>query len=68
MSRPAADRRPNSAPSSEGSRLKRFVEIERTRGEEGSHPATRVLHERAAARDDGTKVREYARIERGRTA
>ncbi|WP_413874238.1 hypothetical protein [Albidovulum sp.] len=63
MSRPAADRRT----SSEGSRLKRFVEIERTRGEEGSHPATRALHERAAARDDSTKVREYARIERGRT-
>ncbi len=64
MSRPAADRRP----SFEGNRLKRFVEIERTRGEEGSHPATRALHERPAERDDGTKVREYARIERGRTA
>jgi hypothetical protein len=64
MSRPAADRRT----SSEGSRLKRFVEIERALGEEGSHPATRALHEHAAARDDGTKVREYARIERGRTA
>jgi len=64
MSRPAADRRT----SSEGSRLKRFVEIERTQGSEGSHPAAGALHERPAERDDGTKVREYARIERGRTA
>ncbi|KAB2886979.1 MAG: hypothetical protein F9K34_00055 [Albidovulum sp.] len=64
MSRPAADRRT----SSEGSRLKRFIEIEKAQGAEGSHPAARALHERAAERDDGTKVREYARIERGRTA
>lgn len=64
MSRPAADRRASSG----GSRLRRFIEIEKTQGAEGSHPAARALHERPAERDDGAKVREYARIERGRTA
>lgn len=64
MSRPAADRRTSSG----GSRLKRFIEIERTQGTEGRHPAARALHERKANRDEGTKVREYARIERGWTA
>lgn len=64
MSRSSAK---GSAPSGE-SRLRRFVEIEKTHGAEGSHPAARALHERAANRDDGAKVREYARIERGREA
>lgn len=64
MGRPAANRK---APSG-GSRLRRFVEIEKAHGAEGSHPATRALHERAPDRDDGAKVREYARIERGREA
>ncbi len=64
MSRPAADHRA----SSEGNRLRRFVEFERVHGAEGSHPSTRALHERSKKRDDGTKVREFARIERGRSA
>lgn len=62
MGRAAADHHA----SAEGNRLKRFVEIERAHGEEGSHPSARALHERAKKRDDGAKVREYARIERGR--
>ena len=63
MTRPAADHRT----SSEGNRLKRFVEIEKIHGAEGSHPSARALHERSKKRDDGAKVREFARIERGRT-
>lgn len=64
MSRHVADRRA----ASEGGRLKHFVEVEKTHGEEGSHPATKALHERPVKRDNAARLREFARIERGRTA
>jgi hypothetical protein len=64
MSRHVADRRKPD----QGGRLKNYVEVERSSGEEGSHPATRALHERPASRSETTRMREYARIERGRTA
>lgn len=63
MSRHVADRRT----SDKGGRLKKFVAVERTLGEEGSHPATRALHERPASRDSALRLREFARIERGHT-
>jgi len=49
-------------------RLRRFVQIDRTEGAEGSHPAARATHERPQTRSDAARVREYTRIERGRTA
>ena len=64
MSRHAADRKAKS----DGGRLKHFVEVEKTHGEEGSHPATKAVHERPVKRDDAARVRQFIRIERGRTA
>lgn len=64
MSRHVADRRK----SDEGGRLKNFVRVEKTMGEEGSHPAARALHERPAERNESARLREFARIERGHTA
>ncbi len=64
MSRHVADRiKPD-----DGGRLKNYVEVERTTGEEGSHRATRSVHERPASRSDTARLREYARIERGEMA
>ncbi|MCV2873992.1 hypothetical protein OEZ71_16980 [Defluviimonas sp. WL0050] len=64
MSRHIVDRRK----SPEGGRLKNFVEVEKTHGEEGSHPAAKALHERPVERNNSAKLREYFRIERGHTA
>lgn len=64
MSKHVADRRKTS----DGGRLKNYVEVEKTHGEEGSHPAVKALHERPAERNKSSKMREYTRIERGRTA
>ncbi|MCA0271243.1 MAG: hypothetical protein LCH69_04150 [Proteobacteria bacterium] len=64
MSRHVADRRKPD----EGGRLKNFVRVEKISGEEGSHPATRALHERPAERTDSARLREFARIDRGHTA
>lgn len=48
-------------------RLKRYTEIERTQGEEGSHPATAALHRRPVDRgEENRRAQHYARIERGR--
>lgn len=64
MSRHIVDHRK----SPEGGRLKHFVELEKSHGEEGSHPASRALHERPVERDTSSKLRQYTRIERGDTA
>ncbi|OYX43975.1 MAG: hypothetical protein B7Z02_07290 [Rhodobacterales bacterium 32-67-9] len=64
MSRHVADRQTTS----DGGRLKHFVEVEKTHGEAGSHPATKAVHERPVKRDDGARLRQFARIERGHTA
>jgi hypothetical protein len=64
MARHIVDHR--SAP--EGGRLKNFIEVEKAQGAEGSHPATKAVHERPAERDDAAKLREYSRIERGVTS
>ncbi|MDB6453914.1 hypothetical protein [Falsirhodobacter sp. 20TX0035] len=54
---------------SDDSRLKRYTEIAKTQGEEGSHPSTVAVHRRPAERGDGTRRTEhFARIERGREA
>ncbi|WP_347311834.1 hypothetical protein [Defluviimonas sp. SAOS-178_SWC] len=52
----------------DNSRLKHFVEVEKTHGAEGTNPAAKKVHERPAERDEGARLREYTRIERGRTA
>lgn len=48
----------------EDTRLKRYTDIEKTSGGEGSSSAAKTVHERPATRS-GARVREYARIERG---
>jgi len=54
---------------SEGGRAKAYAEIERQKGEEGSHPASKALHRRPVERDETDKrVEEYTRIEKGREA
>lgn len=63
MSRHVADRRKPD----QGGRLKNYLDVERSTGEEGSHPSTRMLHERPSGRSAATRLREFARIERGRT-
>ncbi|MEZ5777179.1 MAG: hypothetical protein R3E44_02350 [Paracoccaceae bacterium] len=63
MSRLAVDRR--AAP--EGGRLKHYVEVEKTCGEEGTHPASKALYERPVKRNNAARIREFMRIERGRT-
>lgn len=64
MSRHIVDRRKPS----EGGRLKHYVEVEKTHGEDGSHPAARALHARPVKRDEAAKLRAYFRIERGQSA
>jgi len=64
MSRHVADQRKPD----QGGRLKNYLDVERGAGEEGSHPATRALHERPAGRSEAARMREFARIERGQTA
>lgn len=61
MSRHIVDRRK----SPEGGRLKHYVEVEKTQGEEGSHPAAKELQKRPVERNKAAKLREYLRIERG---
>lgn len=61
MTRHIADRR---APS-EGARARRFVEVERRLGEEGSHPASQALTRRPKDHDNARRVQEFLRIERG---
>ncbi len=61
MSRHIVDRRK----SPEGGRLKHYVEVEKTQGEEGSHPAAKKLQQRPVERNKDAKLREYLRIERG---
>lgn len=54
---------------SEGGRARNYSEIERTKGEEGSHPSARALHRRPADRSESDpRVEEYTRIEKGREA
>ncbi|MCR9150871.1 MAG: hypothetical protein NXH83_11900 [Rhodobacteraceae bacterium] len=53
----------------EGGRTEHFAQVERQSGAAGSHPASRALHRRPAARGAGqSRVAAYARIERGREA
>ncbi len=64
MNRHIADRR---APS-DGTRVSRFLAVERTQGQDGSHPATRTLTRRPKTRDDARRVQEFVRIARGEEA
>lgn len=64
MTKHLADRR---TPSSDG-RLRHFLAVERQMGEDGSHPSSRQLAQRKAIKNDGRRMQEFLRIERGRTA
>jgi hypothetical protein len=48
-----------------GGRQKHFFEAEKTTGEPGSNPATKVVHTRPVAREPGNRVRAFLRIARG---
>ncbi len=61
MSRHLADHRAQS----DGGRLKAYLDIERTGGDESVHPVFRHLHKRPATRDGTTRMEQYVRIERG---
>ncbi len=50
------------------SRLKRFVEIARKSGDEGTHPAARAVTRRPREDASAARVREFTRIERGHEA
>ena len=64
MSKHLADHRA----ASEGGRAKHFTALDKQRGPEGSHPATRQLSARPVARSDGRRMQEFLRIERGEKA
>jgi hypothetical protein len=49
----------------DGTRAERFAEIERQSRAEGSHPAAKTLVRRPRLRDDGRKLGEFVRVERG---
>jgi hypothetical protein len=61
MSRHPLDRQDGASPS----RPERFAEIERKQAAEGSHPATKSVLKRPKDRAEGTRLKEYARVERG---
>ena len=52
----------------EGNRLKRYVDVEKAHGQEGSNPAVKRVMEREAKRKGSTRLKEYTRIERGVSA
>lgn len=54
--------------SSKASRLKHYAGIERTHGEEGEHPAAKAAHRRASETDRKSRMKEFARIDRGKRA
>lgn len=63
MSRHPVDHR--AAP--EGGRVEHYVEIERTSGDEGSHPASKEIAKRPVERPEKSRrTKEYVRIEKGR--
>lgn len=47
-----------------GARAMRYAEVERTRGPEGSHPASRLLHQRPQSRTEGKRTSEIYRAGR----
>ena len=61
MSRHPLDHQDGASPS----RPERFAEIERKRAAEGSHPATKAVLKRPKARTEGTRLKEFSRVERG---
>tara|TARA_R110002096_G_scaffold291969_4_gene486186 strand:- start:3212 stop:3406 length:195 start_codon:yes stop_codon:yes gene_type:complete len=64
MSKHLADHRE----ASDGGRAKNFINLEKQRGAEGSHPATRKVATRPVVRSDARRIQEFLRIERGDTA
>jgi len=60
MSRHIADHRAQS----DGGRLKAYLQIDRTGGDETVHPKVRELHKRPASRKSAARVTQYVRIER----
>jgi hypothetical protein len=61
MSRHPLDRQEAASPSRAG----RFAEIERKSGAEGSHEAAKAAHRQPKARKEGSRLKEFARVERG---
>ena len=61
MSRHALDRHDGASTA----RAERFSEIERQHRDEGSHPAAKAAHRQPKDRAEGTRMKEFARIERG---
>jgi hypothetical protein len=61
MSRHPLDRQEGASPS----RAERFAEIERKKGEEGSHPAAKKAHRQPKDRSESTRLKEFTRVERG---
>lgn len=47
---------------------RRFAEVERAQGAEGSHPATKAVVSRPRTAASGRRIVEFARIARGRMA
>lgn len=64
MTRHIADRKESQSPS----RTRRFVQVERVQGADGSHPATKAVIARPRVSDGGRRVAEFARIARGHLA
>ena len=65
MTKQVSRREPDS--DSLSSRAKRYAEIERQSGPEGSHKASKALHQRPQTRGDA-RTEQFLRIERGSEA
>ena len=50
----------------ENIRTRRYAQIERMQGEEGSHPAARLAIQRCRDARSGRRMQEFLRIARGR--
>ncbi len=55
-------------PVSDGGRVRNYLRIERDSGDEGSHTASRQLHQRPEDRLSAARAKNYYRIDRGHTA
>jgi hypothetical protein len=49
----------------EGVRAARYAEVERKNGAEGTHPSSRLLHQRPQSRTEGKRASEIYRAGRG---
>lgn len=61
MSKHPLDRQTGESPS----RAERYAEIERRTAPEGSHPAAKKAQRQPRERSESTRLKEFARVERG---